>query len=35
MVKRSNIQAEEILADIETEAKIGTTADKKEYLESI
>ena len=30
MAKRSNIQAEEILAETETEAKIGTTADKKE-----
>jgi hypothetical protein len=33
MAKRSNIQAEEILAETETEAKIGTTEDKKERLE--
>jgi hypothetical protein len=35
MVKRSHIQAEEILAETETETKIGTTAHKKEDLESI
>jgi hypothetical protein len=33
MAKRSNIQAEEILAETETEAKIGTTEDKKEHIE--
>jgi hypothetical protein len=33
MVKRSNKQIGEILAETETEAKLGTTADKKEHLE--
>jgi len=33
MANRSNKQVEEILAKTKVEAKIGTTADKKEDLE--